>query len=703
MNKSIKPVLSIGMIVKNEENKLEKCLQALQPLRDALSCELVIADTGSTDSTRAIAERYADVVFDFVWVNDFSAARNAVMKRCRGSWYLAVDADEYLDAEVSELVSFFHSAEKEKTDAGYIKIRNYNTTEMLPGDCNEFFVCRMVRMKSGICYSGAIHESLCVSNGKVTRFFPETILHHDGYAWKNASDVQNKMQRNLSLLETELKKHPNNARILQECIESSNFQPEKRHFYAHKAFALLHGGERIEENAFSASLARDACIVAVEEQLPEAGKWIDWTKKKFPKSVFVHIDVAYAETLYAHREQRYEDVIHTAEQYLAALDGFSGQSNQLELCISPLHRVKQTDRQRIMLMLAEAYGKTEHISKVWDLIHGWTFYDSAPEILSDWVRVMTLIEGISGAEEEALRVFQATDSKDDQKQFKLHHAYVNAVLNLLWNEREGVGIFRRLPGLLGLCATFLTETDLAERTVLLESVSNWSEYPVPLAQAAIRAGLALPDGFYQQSFEKLQDAASLYVSWDKQNTVHVLRFLQNDSCKNACLQFAFMLVSAVLQANRDLEAEQMQLLCDTFLTVSHAYLKCLYNPAMLQDENIHLLPGLHRFAWYVLREQKELKRQQWSNCIQDLRLAVKSAPDMKDVVDYLLHQVDEQQAHSCITPEMEELAAQIRGILAQYAPDDPAVQMLMASSAYQKVAPLLEMIEKSENNEDESI
>ena len=171
MNKRAKPVLSIGMIVKNEEKKLEKCLKALQPLRDALPCELVIADTGSTDGTRAIAERYADVVFDFVWVDDFSAARNAVMKKCSGSWYLTVDADEYLDAEVSELVSFLNSAEKEKTDAGYIKIKSYNTTEMLPCDCNEVFTCRMVRMKSGICYSGAIHESLQVGNGKVTRFF----------------------------------------------------------------------------------------------------------------------------------------------------------------------------------------------------------------------------------------------------------------------------------------------------------------------------------------------------------------------------------------------------------------------------------------------------------------------------------------------------------------------------------------------------
>jgi len=51
------PLLSIGMIVKNEERCLEKCLKALEPLRQAIPCELIIADTGSTDKTKKIAER----------------------------------------------------------------------------------------------------------------------------------------------------------------------------------------------------------------------------------------------------------------------------------------------------------------------------------------------------------------------------------------------------------------------------------------------------------------------------------------------------------------------------------------------------------------------------------------------------------------------------------------------------------------------
>ena len=48
--------ISLCMIVKNEERCLEKCLKALEPLRQLIPCELVIADTGSTDKTIEIAK-----------------------------------------------------------------------------------------------------------------------------------------------------------------------------------------------------------------------------------------------------------------------------------------------------------------------------------------------------------------------------------------------------------------------------------------------------------------------------------------------------------------------------------------------------------------------------------------------------------------------------------------------------------------------
>lgn len=53
--------ISLCMIVKNEEEVLERCLNSLKGLMD----EIIIVDTGSTDSTKEIAARYTDKIYDF--------------------------------------------------------------------------------------------------------------------------------------------------------------------------------------------------------------------------------------------------------------------------------------------------------------------------------------------------------------------------------------------------------------------------------------------------------------------------------------------------------------------------------------------------------------------------------------------------------------------------------------------------------------
>jgi len=87
--------ISLCMIVKNEEAVLKRCLDSLHGLYD----ELIIVDTGSTDSTKEIAAQYTDKFFDFTWVNDFSKARNFAFSKCTMDYIYSADADEVLDEE----------------------------------------------------------------------------------------------------------------------------------------------------------------------------------------------------------------------------------------------------------------------------------------------------------------------------------------------------------------------------------------------------------------------------------------------------------------------------------------------------------------------------------------------------------------------------------------------------------------------------
>lgn len=85
--------VSLCMIVKNEERILDRCLSCLADLVD----EIIIVDTGSTDRTKEIAEKYTDKIYDFEWINDFAAARNFAFSKATGDYIYSADADEVLD------------------------------------------------------------------------------------------------------------------------------------------------------------------------------------------------------------------------------------------------------------------------------------------------------------------------------------------------------------------------------------------------------------------------------------------------------------------------------------------------------------------------------------------------------------------------------------------------------------------------------
>ena len=90
--------ISLCMIVKNEEAVLARCLDTVCDLVD----EIIIVDTGSTDATKKIAANYTDKIFDFVWVDDFSAARNFAFSKATMQYIYSADADEVLDEENRE-------------------------------------------------------------------------------------------------------------------------------------------------------------------------------------------------------------------------------------------------------------------------------------------------------------------------------------------------------------------------------------------------------------------------------------------------------------------------------------------------------------------------------------------------------------------------------------------------------------------------
>ena len=223
-------ILSIGMIVKNEIRCLEKCLKALEPLRKAVPCELVIADTGSNDGTREIAARYADIFFDQPWENDFSAARNAVLDRCTGQWYFSVDADEYLDENIEEIVAFLLGEKRNEADFCMVVNSSFLDSTLDKGTVTSFLAMRLAKRRKGLRFTGKVHERFNFQGDEHFESLSQTILWHDGYVYKTQEQKSRKTQRNMELLEEELRVAPKEPLRIIQCIEASRDAEERMRY-----------------------------------------------------------------------------------------------------------------------------------------------------------------------------------------------------------------------------------------------------------------------------------------------------------------------------------------------------------------------------------------------------------------------------------------------------------------------------------------
>jgi len=152
--------ISLCMIVKNEEAQLADCLSSVEGIAD----EIIIADTGSTDSTKEIAGKFTDKIFDFSWVDDFSAARNFSFSKATMDYILWLDADDVLLPEDREKLKKLKEELDPAVDAVMMK---YNIAFDKSGAVTfSYYRERLSRRERQFLWREPVHEYLA-TGGKI--------------------------------------------------------------------------------------------------------------------------------------------------------------------------------------------------------------------------------------------------------------------------------------------------------------------------------------------------------------------------------------------------------------------------------------------------------------------------------------------------------------------------------------------------------
>lgn len=187
--------LSLCMIVRDEQEMLPGCLASLKDAAD----EIVIVDTGSTDSTVEIARSFGAKVVFHEWTGSFAEARNVSLEAARGDWLLVLDADEVLLAEDVALLRSLTG--RTWREAFYLSETNY-TGDLDEGTAVTHNALRLFRNRPQYRYEGRLHEQIA---HRLPAFLPERIeatgvrIEHYGYLGA-VRDSREKSRRNIDLL-----------------------------------------------------------------------------------------------------------------------------------------------------------------------------------------------------------------------------------------------------------------------------------------------------------------------------------------------------------------------------------------------------------------------------------------------------------------------------------------------------------------------
>lgn len=208
--------LSVCIIARNEASCIEKCLSSVA----SYVKEIIVVDTGSIDGTKEIAQKYTSNVYDFQWIDDFSAARNYAISKASQPFIFMIDADEKLNPESLPLLEKY--CNELNGFAGRVKQVN----QLGSGEVGVIEITRLMPNDNTMKYSGRIHEQVTLINGNPPNVISTGVeLLHSGYS-KDVIMDRNKIKRNLDLLVLELSEQPENSYIWYQ-LGKTNYVAEE--------------------------------------------------------------------------------------------------------------------------------------------------------------------------------------------------------------------------------------------------------------------------------------------------------------------------------------------------------------------------------------------------------------------------------------------------------------------------------------------
>lgn len=632
-------LLSIGMIIKNEEKHLENCMKALLPLRQQIKSELIIVDTGSTDRSIEIAKKYADKFYTFKWINDFSAARNYGLERAEGKWFMFLDADEYFDEDISEIVDFFKYPELyEKYNSASYVIRSYS--DNTKKNYSDFLGSRMVKIAPDVKFNDPIHEWLPMHR---PHGYFGTIVHHFGYIFKNKREEDLKTERNMQPLLEEYEKDPENSRVL--CHMTGSCKYEEREKYLKEWLKVCRDGKGgfYRNHCYKSYIGYDAYNKKYDEALE---LYDEYSKLDYVEDSVCSVQIYMTVALIYYVQDKFEKSYDFYEKYFDIYKRYRNNEISLtELLGGEVTGINDSEYQESIIYssncLFQMNRESEAIERLSDLnVKNLNFANFAKysNVIAKSAEKSSSFKHIADFYGKVLET--GDTDKIDITNKQLSEFYYNNPDKRQNFAKEFVDISS--DDIFVTIMKIYVEKDKSKVADMisnsLKSITCWNDGYSEIVWFAMKNKTDVSALINIMSREQIDECFKMLALKHEDYAEIVLDFADIDKFTFS-IKALLWIVSAMEKAvvvSKELTDNQKHNLYYNFISVLSDYVFNIYNPELFNENDIEILPSLHRFGYYMGCAMMAMNENNKIGYIRLIKNALKNNENMRELVEFLL-------------------------------------------------------------------
>ncbi|WP_368293959.1 glycosyltransferase [Dehalobacter sp. TBBPA1] len=674
--------LSIGMMVKNEEKNLERCLESLKPLLNAVSSELIIVDTGSTDQTVEIAQKYTDKIYFHPWENDYSKMRNITVRYARGEWFMFVDADEELKG-YEPIVQFISTKVSKNINAAAIQIDNIfqtnNTSKVGTG-----VVTRLFRKTAKFGFRGVIHEEPIFEPPLAV--LGVQLLHY-GYPADDPELRERKLKLYEPILRQAIEEDPDNVGLLfylsntiatfknhKEALEPAvrAYETAKRknldpveYFYVYSTLAMLYNDSG--EYKRTVELAQEGL------------KYREWA-----------IDLWFCLAKAQGMLKQYQEAIASYQKYLYYVENYDQFRGKDPRIISNSFSHKDDVYYDLAVMYKEIDQKEDALEALEKLETIEMIEKAVPHQISLYLNLEKYQE---------IKCFYNKISKFAKKD--LGKSFCLALETLLLSEdeikREEVArLFHNEDSEYGLLNTIRLWGQKNVTNQLLSGIKSLS-----LSELGFYYG----DIFYFVTKMKLP-LNSVNLEIQEQELELLFKYLTEkypdfaEVCdaylqsrdQNATLeeQRVHKILRRIMLQAENLDEEKYDQVLDRYIHEGIGYIRRIYRPELFENDKPYLLANKEEIFFYCLDKARFVENSDQAQYVRYLKKALLEYPDLKKGIEVLLDRLTKKidvQAQPAVSAEMQEYARIVKANLKQFIQNGMFKEAREIIQGYEEIIP----------------